>query len=105
MGKNSTSLFQSLNISVGLNHLMCKHQHLEDVLPGLSDARIIIKSADDNIFPLQYKGNKFDFYRFANRYRMARELREIILDSFKKATQDGYSALTRVFLVWSVFER
>ena len=84
---------------------MPKYQHLEDVLPGYSDARSIIKAANDTIFPLQYKGSKFDFYRFANRYRMAKQFRGISLDTFTEPTQDGYSALTRVFLVWSVFER
>tara|TARA_B100001057_G_scaffold282743_1_gene283152 strand:- start:1424 stop:2050 length:627 start_codon:yes stop_codon:yes gene_type:complete len=84
---------------------MCKYQHLEDVLPGFSDARSIIKAANDTIFPLQYKGNKFDFYRFVNRYRMAKQFCGILLNTFKEPTQDGYSALTRVFLVWSVFER
>jgi hypothetical protein len=84
---------------------MSEYQHLEDVLPGFTDARDIIKGADDSIFPLQYKGDKFEFYRFANRYRMAKRFRGIELDGFEDSTQDGYSALIRVFLVWSVFER
>jgi len=82
---------------------MSEYQHLEDVLPGFTDARDIIKGADDSIFPLQYKGDKFEFYRFANRYRMAKRFRGIELDGFEQPTQDGYSALTRVFLVCSVF--
>ena len=84
---------------------MSEYQHLEDALPGFTEARQIIKDAEDSIFPLQYKGNKFDFYRFVNRYRMAMQFRGISLDGFEDSTEDGYSALTRVFLTWSVFER
>ena len=42
----------------------------ESILPGFSEARGILNAADDSVFPLGYKGNKFDFYSFANRYRM-----------------------------------
>lgn len=81
------------------------YQHLEDALSGFTDARAVIKAAGDSVFPLQYKGSKFDFYRFVNRYRMAKQFRGINLEGFEEPTVDGYSALTRVFLVWSVFER
>ena len=84
---------------------MSDHPHLESALPGFSEARDIIKAAGDSIFPLQYKGSKFDFYRFANRYRMAVRFQGISLEDFGDETEAGYSALTRVFLVWSVFER
>ena len=84
---------------------MSEYQHLEDALPGFTEARTVIKDAEDSIFPLGYKGNKFDFYRFVNRYRMAKQFQGINLEGFEQSTQDGYSALTRVFLVWSVFER
>jgi len=79
--------------------------YLESVLPGFTEARAIIKVAGDSVFPLGYKGSKFDFYRFANRYRMAARFRGLALEGFTEKTSAGYSALTRVFLVWSVFER
>ena len=63
------------------------------------------KATGDSIFPLQYKGSKIDFYRFASRYRMAARFRAIDLDDFTEGTTAEYSALTRVFLAWSVFER
>lgn len=84
---------------------MSDFEHLEAVLPGFSKARDIIKAANDSIFPLQYKGSKFDFYRFCNRYRMAARFKGINLDGFGDETEAGYSALTHVFLTWSVFER
>ncbi|NNC90611.1 MAG: hypothetical protein HKN82_19310 [Akkermansiaceae bacterium] len=84
---------------------MSDHPHLDSALPGFSEARGIIKGAGDSVFPLQYKGSKFDFYRFANRFRMAVRFRGISLAEFGEETEAGYSALTRVFFVWSVFER
>jgi hypothetical protein len=81
------------------------YDYLESVLPGFTEARDIIKAADDSVFPLGYKGTKFDFYRFANRYRMAVRFQGLDLDDFTRETEAGYSALTRVFLAWSVFER
>lgn len=84
---------------------MSDYQHLEEALSGFTDARAVIKEGGDSLFPLQYKGSKFDFYRFVNRYRMAQQFRGIQLEGFEQPTEDGYSSLTRVFLVWSVFER
>ncbi len=84
---------------------MSDFDYLEAVLPGFSEARDIIKAADDSIFPLQYKGTKFDFYRFSNRFRMAVRFNGISLDGYGEETEEGYSALTHVFLAWSVFER
>lgn len=82
-----------------------EYQHLEDALSGFTDARKVIKDGGDSLFPLGYKGSKFEFYRFVNRYRMATQFGGLVLDGFEQTTTDGYSALTRVFLVWSVFER
>lgn len=81
------------------------YQHLEAALPGFRRARGIIKSNGDSTRPLQYVGDKFAFYRFVNRYRMAVRFRGIVLDGFEQPTTDGYAALTRAFLAWSVFER
>lgn len=50
--------------AVGNNRAMSDFDHLESVLPGFSEAREIIKAAGDSIFPVQYRGTKFDFYRF-----------------------------------------
>lgn len=71
------------------------YQHLEDALSGFTDARVVIKEGGDSLFPLQYKGSKFDFYRFVNRYRMAKQFRGIQLEGFEQPTEDGYSSLTR----------
>jgi len=84
---------------------MSDYDYLESVLPGFTEARSVIKTAGDSVFPLQYKGTKFDFYRFANRFRMAARFRGITLEDFGDETEEGYSALTRVFFAWSVFER
>lgn len=84
---------------------MAGYEYLESVLPGFTRARDLIKAAGDSILPLGYKGTKFDFYRFANRFRMAARFRSMVLDDFTAETEDGYSSLTRVFLAWSVFER
>ena len=80
-------------------------QNLEDALPGFIRARELIKAADDSIRGLDMLGSKFDFYRFANRYRLALQFRGVVIDGFDDGTVGGYSALTRLFIVWSVFER
>ena len=81
------------------------YQHLEDALPGFCRARGIIKACGDSTRPLQYVGDKFAFYRFVNRFRMAVRFRGLALDGFAQPTPAGYSALTRAFLAWSVRER
>lgn len=48
-----------------------EYEYLEQALPGFSQARLIVKGAGDSIRPLGFKGSKFDFYRFANRFRLA----------------------------------
>lgn len=80
-------------------------QHLEDALPGFLESRKLIKANNDSPGVLHFVGDKFVFYRFANRYRMALQFRGVTLEGFGKETEQGYSALTRIFLVWSVFER
>ena len=61
---------------------MPDHSHLDAVLPGFSEAREIITGANNSVFPLGYKGSKFDFYRFANRYRMVVRFQGISLEGF-----------------------
>lgn len=46
-----------------------------------------------------------ELFRFLNRYKVAQSFRGINLDGFNSPTVDGYSALFRVMLVWSAFER
>lgn len=82
-----------------------EHQYLDDVLPGFSDARALIKANGDDLSPFGFVGDKFQFYRFANRYRMAVRFSGISLEGFGEETERGYSALTRTFFAWSVFER
>lgn len=84
---------------------MGEHDHLEKALPGFGKARSIIKGAGDSLQPLDYRGTKFDFYRWVNRYRLALRFEGVRLEGFGEDTVLGYSALTRTFLAWSVFER
>jgi hypothetical protein len=81
------------------------YAHLEAALPGFSRARLLVKAQGDKIGALGFAGTKFDFYRFANRYRLAASFQSIALDGFTDETTAGYSALTRVFFAWSAFER
>lgn len=81
------------------------HSHLEEALPGFCEARLLIKATNDSLRPLGLTGDKFEFYRFVNRYRMAVRFAGVKLEGFEQDTVDGYSALTRAFLTWSVFER
>lgn len=82
-----------------------EHQYLDEVLPGFSEARLLIKTAGDSVKPLGFLGDKYEFYRFANRYRMAVRFAGIQLEGFGENTERGYSALTRTFFAWSGFER
>jgi len=82
-----------------------EHQYLDEVLPGFSEARALIKARGDSVKPLGFLGDKFEFYRFANRYRMTVRFSGIRLEGFGEDTERGYSALTRTFFAWSVFER
>jgi hypothetical protein len=81
------------------------YQHLEDALPGFNRARALVKGAGDSLGVLEMQGSKFDFYRFANCYRLARRFQGVIIDGFEPDTVGGYGALVRLFIVWSVFER
>ena len=81
------------------------YQHLEDALPGFSRARDLVKIAGDSLSPLKMQCSKFDFYRFANRYRLALRFRGVTIEGFEPETVGGYGALVRLFIVWSVFER
>jgi len=80
-------------------------QYLDEALPGFVAARKIIKKNGESLAPLGFKGEKFEFYRFAHRYRMALRFRNVELEGFGAETRKGYSGLTRIFLAWSVFER
>lgn len=81
-----------------------EYDYLELALPGFTRAREIVKAAGDSTRPLGFKGSKFDFYRFANRFRLAISFRGMDLEGFSPETADGYGALTRVFFSWSAFE-
>jgi len=81
-----------------------EYDYLEQALPGFSKARLIIKGAGDSVCPLRFTGSKFDFYRFANRFRLAYSFRGMNLDGFSPETSDGYASLTRVLFAWSAFE-
>ena len=80
-------------------------KHLEEALPGFLEARAMIKKKGDSIEMLGFIGDKFEFYRFVNRYRLALRFDGVKLQGFGSETQKGYSALTRIFLAYSAFER
>ena len=84
---------------------LSEYDYLDQVLPGFCEARALIKDNGDSLKTFGFLGDKFEFYRFANRYRMTTRFRAIELDGFGEATEAGYSALTRTFFAWSVFER
>ena len=81
------------------------YQHLEDALPGFNLARELVKREGDSIASLEMQGTKFDFYRFANRFRLAFRFQGVAIEGFEPETVGGYGALVRLFIVWSVFER
>ncbi len=81
------------------------YPYLETALPGFQRARRLVKAQGDSVAPLGFSGSKFDFYRFANRFRLAVSFRGMSLDGFTDETRAGYDALTRVFFAWSAFER
>ena len=82
-----------------------EYAYLDAALPGFSRARQLIKAGGDSIAPLGFSGSKFDFYRFANRLRLATAFESLTLAGFSAETASGYAALTRVFFTWSAFER
>ena len=96
----------NLSCRVRTNSRMAENEYdyLEKALPGFSKARLIVKAAGDSIRPLGFKGSKFDFYRFANRFRLATSFQGMNLEGFTEETTTGYSSLTRVFFTWSAFE-
>ena len=81
------------------------HPYLEEALPGFHRGRAQIKAAADSLAVLGYVGTKFDFYRFANRLRLATCFGGLHLKGFTDETAAGYDALTQVFFTWSAFER
>ncbi len=52
-----------------------------------------------------FTGRPGDLHRYARRYRKARALSRIILDTYHPVTEDGYAALLRAFLMWGAFEQ
>jgi hypothetical protein len=43
--------------------------------------------------------------RAAARYRVARSLKGVVLETFSASTADGYAGLFRLFLAWAAFEQ
>lgn len=81
------------------------YPYLEEVLPGFHRARAVVKGAGDVLTPLGFVGVKQEFYRFANRLRLAACFGGLHLKGFTDDTATGYDALTQVFFTWSAFER
>lgn len=81
------------------------YPYLEEVLPGFHRARDLIKGAGDRLQVLGLVGEKQEFYRFANRLRLAACFGGLHLKGFTEETATGYDALTQIFFTWSVFER
>lgn len=80
------------------------YPHLEKTLPGFHDARTIIKDSGDSLSRFDFKGDKFEFYRFVNRFRLATNFTGVIIDDFDEETATAYASLTKLFLTWSTFE-
>ena len=81
------------------------YPYLEEALPGFHRGRVLVKAAGDSLAGLGFIGTKFDFYRFANRLRLAACFGGLHLRGFTDDTAAGYDALTQVFFTWSAFER
>jgi hypothetical protein len=81
------------------------YPYLEEALPGFHRGRALVKGAADSLGVLGFIGTKFDFYRFANRLRLATSFGGLHLKGFTDDTAAGYDALTQVFFSWSAFER
>ena len=80
------------------------YPYLEEALPGFHRGRVLVKAAGDSLAGLGFIGTKFDFYRFANRLRLAACFGGLHLRGFTDDTAAGYDALTQVFFTWSAFE-
>ncbi len=80
-----------------------EYDYLEQALPGFGKARLMVKAAGDSIRPLGFKGSKFDFYRFANRFRLATSFQGMKLES--REVTSPYSGFSRELIsplnVWS----
>jgi hypothetical protein len=81
------------------------YPYLEEALPGFHRGRAVLKVAGDSLTDLGFVGTKYDFYRFANRLRLAACFGGLHLKGFGEDTAAGYDALTQVFFTWSAFER
>ena len=81
------------------------YPYLEEALPGFHRARALVKADGDSLRPLGFVGEKQEFYRFANRLRLAVCFGGLHLRGFTEETAAGYDALTQVFFTWSAFER
>ncbi|WP_038171086.1 hypothetical protein [Verrucomicrobium sp. BvORR106] len=73
------------------------YPYLEEVLPGFHRARDLIKGAGDRMQVLGFVGEKQEFYRFANRLRLAACFGGLHLKGFTEETATGYDALTQIF--------
>lgn len=81
-----------------------EYPHLEETLPGFHEARDIIKANDGSLDSFQFKGSKFDFYRFVNRLRLATNFKGVEIEGYHDTTEESYGALHKLFLSWSAFE-
>ena len=81
------------------------YPYLEEALPGFHRARALVKAAGDSLAVLGFVGQKQEFYRFANRLRLAACFGGLHLKGFGDDTALGYDGLTQVFFTWSAFER
>lgn len=80
------------------------YPYLEEALPGFHRGRALVKAAGDSLAVLGFVGLKQDFYRFANRLRLAACFGGLHLKGFTEETASGYDGLTQVLFTWSAFE-
>lgn len=51
-----------------------------------------------------FQGSWSDVYRFGNRFRFAKSLTGVSLDTYTEETENGYTGLLQTFTSWSAFE-
>lgn len=73
-------------------------------MPGGYASFCNLARAGHQAISMGFQGINGDVSRFAARFRVAKSFKGIVLEGYTSETISGYSALFRVFLVWSAFE-
>ena len=76
---------------------------LKNYPKGFREFEQLVKKGHD-VTQIGFKGDSGTVYRFTNRFRLAKEFKEIEFETYKDDTAIGYTGLFRSFLVYSAFE-